>query len=163
MEIEKYTDILQAAFLEIKTARTNIARQVNTAAISVYWNLGKLLSEKKIEKGHGAGVINQLSVDLKSEFPDMGLSPRNLWDMKRFYEHYKNASPKLRQCVAVLPWRQNVDTIDLHLTTNLTPSQGIFMTDNIGASLKDLGKKWFAFSKMDVEVFGVLDKINHKK
>lgn len=38
----------------------------------------------------------------------MGLSPRNLWDMKRFYEQYKNADPKLRQLVAVLPWKHNL-------------------------------------------------------
>ncbi len=31
---------------------------------------------------------------------------------------------------------------------------------HIGASLKDLGKKWFAFSKMDTEVVTLLDKIN---
>ncbi|MEZ4777700.1 MAG: PDDEXK nuclease domain-containing protein [Bacteroidia bacterium] len=68
-EMEKeYSDMLHAAVAEIKTARANIARQVNAASISVYWNLGRLLSEKKIEKGHGAGVINRLSVDLKLEF-----------------------------------------------------------------------------------------------
>jgi predicted nuclease of restriction endonuclease-like (RecB) superfamily len=105
MEIDRgYSEILQQAVNEIRTARNNIARQVNTAAIGVYWSLGKLLSEKKIEKGQGASVINRLSVDLKSEFPDMGLSPRNLWDMKRFYEQYANAPSKLRRSVAVLPW-----------------------------------------------------------
>ncbi len=30
---------------------------------------------------------------------------------------------------------------------------------HIGASLKDLGKKWFAFSKMDIESVGILDKL----
>jgi len=30
---------------------------------------------------------------------------------------------------------------------------------HIGASLKDLGKKWFAFSKMDVESLGILGKL----
>lgn len=109
MELEKsYTDILQAAVAEIKTARATIARQVNAAAIGVYWNLGKLLSEKKIEKGHGAGVVNRLSVDLKAEFPDMGLSPSNLWNMKRFYDRYANADSKLQRSVAVLPWRHNL-------------------------------------------------------
>lgn len=76
--------------------------------MQVYWNLGKLLSERKIEKGHGASVIKQLSVDLKLEFPDMGLSPRNLWDMKRFYEFHKDSPAKLRQRVAVLPWKHNL-------------------------------------------------------
>ena len=30
---------------------------------------------------------------------------------------------------------------------------------HIGASLKDLGKKWFAFSKMDVESLGILERL----
>jgi len=30
---------------------------------------------------------------------------------------------------------------------------------HIGASLKDLGKKWFAFSKMDVESLGMLERL----
>ena len=30
---------------------------------------------------------------------------------------------------------------------------------HIGASLKDLGKKWFAFSKLDIESFGVLGRL----
>ncbi len=109
MQSEKqYSEIYHAAVSEIKAARAAIARQVNAAATSVYWNLGKLLSERKIEKGYGAGVVNRLSVDLKTEFPDMGLSPRNLWDMKRFYEYYRDAPAKLRHSVAVLPWKHNL-------------------------------------------------------
>jgi len=30
---------------------------------------------------------------------------------------------------------------------------------HIGASLKDLGKKWFAFSKMDVASVGILERL----
>lgn len=74
----------------------------------MYWNLGKLLSEKKLEEGYGSGVVKQLSVDLKSEFPDMGLSPRNLWNMKRFYQQ----NTKLLQSVAVLPWGHNLLLLD---------------------------------------------------
>ena len=33
---------------------------------------------------------------------------------------------------------------------------------HIGASLKDLGKKWFAFSKMDIESIGILDRLGEK-
>lgn len=113
MELEQqYVEIFQLAVTEIKTARIAIARQVNTAAMGVYWNLGKLLSERKIEKGHGAGVVNRLSADLKSEFPDMGLSPRNLWNMKRLYERYVQAGAKLLQAVAVLPWGHNLLLLD---------------------------------------------------
>ena len=31
---------------------------------------------------------------------------------------------------------------------------------HIGASLKDLGKKWFAFSKMDMKSFDVLNRLD---
>ncbi|MDX9805978.1 MAG: PDDEXK nuclease domain-containing protein, partial [bacterium] len=96
------------AVAEIRVARTLIAKQVNSTANSVYWNLGKLLFEKQLEEGYGSGVVKQLSADLRSEFPDMGLSPRNLWDMKRFYERYHLADEKLRRSVAVLPWRHNL-------------------------------------------------------
>lgn len=100
----EYTQILQQAVSKIQTARTTIARQVNTTVNSVYWNIGKLLFDRNLESGYGSGVVKRLSVDLKELFPDMGLSPRNLWDMKRFYERYKTGDSKLRQAVAVLPW-----------------------------------------------------------
>ncbi|GAB2787435.1 PDDEXK nuclease domain-containing protein [Rhabdobacter roseus] len=104
----EYGEILRQAISQIRTARLSMAQQVNASIQSVYWNLGKLLSEKQLAEGYGSGVVKQLSVDLKSEFPDMGLSPRNLWDMKRFYERYYQADVKLRQAVAVLPWGHNL-------------------------------------------------------
>lgn len=83
---EEYGSLLQQAVEQIRTARIVVAKYITNAVQSVYWNLGKLLFEKQLADGYGSGVVNQLSVDLKTEFPDMGLSPRNLWDMKRFYE-----------------------------------------------------------------------------
>ncbi|WP_304130765.1 YhcG family protein [Ignavibacterium album] len=108
IEKEDYKNLLNSAVAEIKNARFKIARQLSKSVNSVYWNLGKLLYERKLEEGYGKGVVKQLSFDLKSEFPDMGLSPRNLWDMKRFYERYHNSNEKLRQAVAVLPWGHNL-------------------------------------------------------
>lgn len=104
----EYGEILQQAVAEIHAARNVLARQLAKATNAVYWNLGKLLFEKQLAEGYGSGVVNQLSIDLKKEFPDMGVSPRNLWDMKRFYERYHLADEKLRQAVAVLPWGHNV-------------------------------------------------------
>ena len=34
---------------------------------------------------------------------------------------------------------------------------------HFGASLKDLGKKWFAFSKMDMEAVGMLENLKKVK
>jgi len=30
---------------------------------------------------------------------------------------------------------------------------------HVGASLKDLGKKWFAFSRMDTQSLGILERL----
>jgi predicted nuclease of restriction endonuclease-like (RecB) superfamily len=109
---EEYSSLLQQAVAQIRTARIVVAKYINNATQSVYWNLGQLLFEKQLSEGYGSGVVNQLSIDLKTEFPDMGLSPRNLWDMKRFYERYYVADAKLRQAVAVLPWGHNLVLIN---------------------------------------------------
>lgn len=74
-----------------------------------------MLFEKNLDGGYGSGVVNRLSIDLKEQFPDMGLSPRNLWYMKRYYELYCQADTKLQRCVAVLPWGHNIFLIDKEL------------------------------------------------
>ena len=109
---QQYYEILRQAVAEIHTARNLAAKQLASVSNSVYWNLGKLLSEKQLAEGYGSGVVKQLSIDLKNEFPDMGLSPRNLWNMKRFYERYYQAGTKLLQTVAVLPWGHNLLLLD---------------------------------------------------
>jgi len=112
INISEYREILHQAINHIYTAQTLIAKQVNSIANSAYWNLGKLLFEKQLEEGYGSGVVKQLSIDLKNKFPDMGLSPRNLWNMKRYYERYNQADTKLLQAVAVLPWGHNLLLLD---------------------------------------------------
>ena len=112
INVSEYREILHQAISQINSARTQIAKHVNSTANSVYWNLGKLLFEKQLEEGYGSGVVKQLSIDLKNEFPDMGLSPRNLWNMKRFYERYYQVDTKLLRSVAVLPWGHNLLLLD---------------------------------------------------
>ena len=90
----EYLELLKTAITQINVSRNSIALQINTTVSSTYWNLGKLLHEKKIEGGYGSNIINRLSVDLKDTFPDMGLSPRNLWNMKLFYERYAESDKK---------------------------------------------------------------------
>lgn len=105
---EEYGSILKQAIEQIRSARIIIAKQINSATQSIYWILGKLISEKQLTEGYGSAVVHQLSIDLKKEFPDLGVSPRNLWNMKLFYERYQQADQKLLQAVAVLPWGHNL-------------------------------------------------------
>jgi len=105
----QYDEILRAIVAEIKSTRVTLARRVNSAMMQMYWNIGKRLSEEKLEKGYGSSVVKRLSADLQQEFPDTtGFSPRNLWNMKNFYEFYALADEKVQQLAALLPWMHNV-------------------------------------------------------
>ena len=105
---QEYKEILLHAVAIIEEARTSVARHMAATASNTYWEIGKLLYEKKIESEHGSGVVKRLSVDLKERYPKMGMSPRNLWDMKKFYLRYFDSDVKLRQSVALLPWGHNL-------------------------------------------------------
>ncbi len=114
----EYTDLLNIAVTHIESGRNAIAVQICTTVNMTYWNLGKLLHERKIESKHGSGIVERLSFDLKNRYPDMGMSPRQLWDMKRFYERFYETNPKLRQAVAVLPWGHILKLINKELDDN---------------------------------------------
>jgi len=116
----KYNEMLREIIAEVKMTRVVIANRLSASVTKLYWNIGKRLSIEKLEKGYGGRVVEQLSADLKSEFPDTeGFSPRSLLDMKRLYEFYTEdyqISPQLvaefdnnipPQAVAVLPWGHN--------------------------------------------------------
>lgn len=108
IELGVYEEILRQAVAVIERARLTIAKHVNTNVASAYWEIGKMLHDKKIESGYGDGVVKQLSIDLKERYPKMGLSTRNLWYMKRFYLRYCNSDIKVQRSVALLPWSHNV-------------------------------------------------------
>ena len=50
----------------------------------------------------------------------MGLSPRNLWNMKLFYERYAASDKKLLQLVALLQWGHNLLLINKKLSDEET-------------------------------------------
>lgn len=127
-----YNELLRQAVAVIDQARASIAFHANSTISAAHWNLGQLLHERKLESKHGSGVVNRLSSDLKQRFPDMGVSPRNLWDMKRFYLRYVNTDENLRQAVAVLPWGHNL----LILNKDLSDDQALFY------AIEVLSKGW---------------------
>ena len=124
---DEYNELLRQAVAVIETSRLQIAKQLNSVAMSSYWEIGKLLEDRKIDSKHGDGIVKRLSIDLKSKYPDMGLSPRNLWDMKKFYLRYNEGNTKLRQAVAVLPWSHNL----LLMSHNLSPEHVVFYANEV--------------------------------
>jgi len=72
---------------KICQSQIKAAVKVNTELLLLYWDLGKRISEK--ESVWGSKLIEQISKDLRIEFPDLkGFSRSNLFNTKRFYQFY---------------------------------------------------------------------------
>ena len=122
-----YQELLHDTITVIESSRVQIAKQINTSIISSHWEIGKLLEERKLDSKHGDQIVKRLSVDLKAKYPNMGLSPRNLWNMKRFYLRYYQEDTKVQRSVALLPWRHNM----LLLRHNLSTEHIVFYANEI--------------------------------
>ena len=100
-----YTNWIIELKARYHSAQLKAAVKVNAEKLLFNWQLGRDLVQKKAEERWGAGVVEQVSLDLRNEFPhDKGFSATNLWDMKRWYLFYtQNADgEKLRQPVGEL-------------------------------------------------------------
>ena len=118
----EYNEILLQTVAVIERSRNMLAMQVSSIASNSYYGIGQILYERKLESKYGDAVVRRLSVDLKQRYPKMGMSPRQLWNMKAFYCRYKNSDEKLLRSVAVLPWSSNL----LLMSKNLTDDQTLF-------------------------------------
>ena len=73
----------------IRQSQIKAAVKVNSELIYLYWDMGKDIVERQMETSWGSGFFEQLSKDLRSEFPHIeGFSETNLKYMKRFYLFY---------------------------------------------------------------------------
>lgn len=78
----------------------------------------QMLHDCKIESGYDDSVIRRLSADFKKYYLKLGISLRNLWDMKKFYERFCLSDIKVRQAVALLSWGHILDLLDMMVQTS---------------------------------------------
>jgi len=92
--------------MRIRSARTAAARTINRELILLYWDIGRGIVEKQQQLGWGKSVVERLSGDLKSEFPETtGLSADNLWRIRQFFSEH-SSEKFLEQTV---PENANID------------------------------------------------------
>jgi len=104
----EYIKFLNEIKSRIVTARIHAVRFVNKELIKLYWDIGKSIIERQKKYKWGDNVVEALARDLKEAFPQVhGFSERNVWNIRRFYEEYKN-KPFLQQLVAEIPWGHNL-------------------------------------------------------
>ena len=105
----------------LRSHQVKAAMHVNTEMLEFYWSLGRDLVQKKAETQWGAGVVEQLSLDLKDAFPGVkGFSTTNIWYSKKWYLYYNEHVIKLHQPggeipmpkeFGAVPWRHHVEII----------------------------------------------------
>ena len=99
-----------------RSAQVKAAVRVNSEKLLFNWQLGRDLVVKKAEERWGNGVVEQVSLDLKREFPNEdGFSTSNLWYMKKWYLFYSNDADteKLQRLVGELQASINQERIKL--------------------------------------------------
>ena len=104
LESIDYAQVLTKQKDDVRASRLRAARAVNTELILLYHRIGTYISKLQKEQGWGSKVIQQLSKDLKSMFPDMkGFSERNLKYMRKFAFEYPDVE-FVQNTLAQISW-----------------------------------------------------------
>lgn len=107
-----YVAILQKLKKRIADERVRAVLAANAWMVMLYWDIGKVILSRQSAQGWGAKVIDRLSHDLCTAFPDMrGLSSRNLKYMRAFAGAWPDRSI-VQRVVAQLPWRHNIALLE---------------------------------------------------
>lgn len=87
-----------------RSAQAKAAVRINAEQLLFNWELGRDLVVKKAEQRWGAGVVEQVSLDLQAAFPESkGFSVSNLWRMKQWYLFYRGSAETLAQLGREMP------------------------------------------------------------
>jgi predicted nuclease of restriction endonuclease-like (RecB) superfamily len=74
---------------KIRNSQMKAALKVNTEMLTLYWEIGKELTEKQAQSNWGDKIIIQLAKDLNNEFPEIkGFSATNLKYIRKWFQFY---------------------------------------------------------------------------
>jgi len=112
MRIEpSYITFLSEIKGKIHTAQIKASIKVNEELLRLYWELAQMIVAKQKESNWGDNFIEQISNDLKIEFPNMkGFSVSNIKYMRQWYQFFSK-SPQLVGEIFQIPWGHNREII----------------------------------------------------
>lgn len=93
LQFSKYQDLIVEIKNQILSSQQKAALSINKELILLYWNIGKMIFENQSLLEGRNNYIDQLSKDIKSEFPQIsGFSRTNLFNIRKFYIFYSENS-----------------------------------------------------------------------
>lgn len=118
----------------IKEAQGKVRQYTNTTLVSLYYTVGKMVSQKVAQGTWGQGTVDQLALHIQSEIPTLkSFNRRGLYRMKQFYETYCKGSDfdvLMKSFLAVS------DTNGSSTTASVLPTQ--LPSEFVQSSLKQL-------------------------
>ena len=104
--------IVQEIKTVLDTARSNVARQVNSELLNTYWNIGRIICEYEQtipqRADYGKQTLKELSKELTKEF-GKGFSRANLYNMRLFYQSYE----KIQTVSGKLSWSHYCELLSI--------------------------------------------------
>ncbi|NMR20664.1 YhcG family protein [Cellulomonas fimi] len=92
----------------VHAAQQRAALAVNAEMLHLYWQIGNDILVRQSEQGWGRKVVERLSHDLRSAFPDMkGFSRANLMYMRAFADAWPEEAI-VQQAVGRIPWSHSL-------------------------------------------------------
>ncbi len=97
-----------------RNAQIKTAVKINYEQLYFNWQMGRDLAVRRMEEKWGSGIVEQISLDLKNEFPEVkGFSARNLWNMKKWYLFYAS-SEDVEAYIRHAESQINMESVKLH-------------------------------------------------
>ena len=89
-EITNYNEAVQAIKTAILSSQYEAAKSVNEKQLTLYFSIGKYISQNSRNGFWGKGAIDAISEQLQKEMPGLrGFTSRNLRYMRTFYEEWE--------------------------------------------------------------------------
>jgi len=103
-----YVTLLNDITERVRSSQYEALKLVNKGLIGLYWDIGRLITERQASTQWGKSVVEQLAKDLQAEFLGAsGFSASNLWRMRQFYQIY-SSNEKLAPLVREISWSHNI-------------------------------------------------------
>lgn len=89
--------------MRYRQSQIKASLSVNSYVLEFYWGLGHDIVKIRNAHKYGSGIMDQISLDLKAEFPgEKGFSTQNLYRMAKFYSFYSGEDAIFSQAVRKL-------------------------------------------------------------
>ena len=124
MAISNYMTATEQIKEAILSSQYKAAKQVNAVQLSLYYGVGRYVSQNTRKGVWGTGAIPAISEQLHKELPGLrGFSERNIKNMRAFYEEWQGLDTNLEITVSKFQISDNEGLINSAATAAEMPEQ----------------------------------------